>query len=117
MINKIDTFDESKKFSTWLMTIVRNLYFDQYRRKNKGNEIIATEYIENNNSIDPERETIVKLSVEELLKNLSDKERFLLEMRIFQKMPFNEIAEITGESDTSLRSRFFRAINRLKSIV
>ncbi|MBP5467677.1 MAG: sigma-70 family RNA polymerase sigma factor [Candidatus Riflebacteria bacterium] len=117
MINKIDTFDESKKFSTWLMTIGRNLYFDQYRRKNKGNEIIATEYIENNNSIDPERETIVKLSVEELLKNLSDKERFLLEMRIFQKMPFNEIAEITGESDTSLRSRFFRAINRLKSIV
>ena len=117
MINKIDTFDENKKFSTWLMTIGRNIYIDQYRRKNKGNEIIASEYIETPDSVDPEKETIDKLSVEELLKNLNDKERFLLEMRIFQKMPFAEISEVTGESETSLRSRFFRAINRLKTIV
>ncbi len=116
MIKKIDSFDETKRFSTWLMTIGRNIYVDQYRRKVKGEEIIAEESRDNISS-DPEAEVIGKISVEELLKSLSDKEKFLIEMRIFKQMPFADISEVTGESETSLRSRFFRTLNRLRSIV
>ncbi len=116
MLNKIDTFDENKKFSTWIMTIGRNLYVDQYRRKIKGEEIIANENNQNAYA-DPENEVIGKISVEELLKSLNEKEKFLLEMRIFQKMSFSEIAEITGENETSLRSRFFRTLNRLRNLI
>ena len=54
---------------------------------------------------------------QELLKGLSEKERFIIEMRIFKELPFADISELTGESETSLRSRFFRVINRLKTIV
>jgi RNA polymerase sigma-70 factor (ECF subfamily) len=71
MITKIDSFDENKRFSTWLMTIGRNLYIDQYRRKIKSEEIVFEE--EQNNSLnDPEKEVVGKISVEELLKNLPD---------------------------------------------
>ncbi len=115
VINKIDSFDETKRFSTWLMTIGRNIYIDQYRKKIKGDEIISAEKEENHPFADPENEVIGKLSVEELLKSLNDKERFLIEMRIFQKMPFADISEITKETETSLRSRFFRILNRLKT--
>lgn len=115
MINNIDSFDENKKFSTWLMTIGRNLYVDQYRKKIKSEEFIANEKFDNSFS-DPENEAIGKLNVEELLNSLSEKERFIIEMRIFKEMPFADISEITGESETSLRSRFFRVINRLKTI-
>ncbi len=115
MINNIDSFDENKKFSTWLMTIGRNLYVDQYRKKIKSEEFIANEKLDNSFS-DPENEAIGKLNVEELLNSLSEKERFIIEMRIFKEMPFADISEITGESETSLRSRFFRVINRLKTI-
>ena len=114
MINKIDSYDESKKFSSWLMTIGRNLYLDQYRRKVKGEEILANEPQENIIS-DPENETIDKISIEDILKILNDNEKFLLEMRVFQNVPFKEIAEVTGESETALRTRFFRLISRLKS--
>ena len=116
MINKIDSFDENKRFSTWLMTIGRNLYIDQYRRKIKSEEFVAEEKPDNSFA-DPEKEVIGKISVEELLKVLSDKEKFLIEMRVFKQMPFGEISEITGETETSLRSRFFRALGRLRSIV
>ena len=116
MINKIDSFDENKRFSTWLMTIGRNLYIDQYRRKIKSEELTLEE--ERDNSLaDPEKEVIGKISVEELLKALSEKEKFLIEMRVFKQMPFAEISEVTGETETSLRSRFFRALGRLRSIV
>ena len=116
MIKKIDTFDESKRFSTWLMTIGRNLYVDQYRRKIKNEELTAEKDTEKT-FVDPENEVIGKMSVEELLKSLSEKEKFLIEMRIFRQMPFSDISEITGETETSLRSRFFRALSRLRNIV
>ena len=116
MITKIDSFDESKRFSTWLMTIGRNLYIDQYRRKIKGEEL-AAEDEQDNTFADPEKEVIGKISVEELLNSLSEKEKFLIEMRVFKQMPFAEISEITSETETSLRSRFFRALSRLRSIV
>ncbi|MBQ2594503.1 MAG: sigma-70 family RNA polymerase sigma factor [Candidatus Riflebacteria bacterium] len=115
MITKIDSFDENKRFSTWLMTIGRNLYIDQYRRRIKSEELVFEE--ENNSLNDPEEEVVGKISVEELLKNLSDKEKFLIEMRVFKQMPFAEISEVTGETETSLRSRFFRALGHLRSIV
>lgn len=116
MITKIDSFDENKRFSTWLMTIGRNLYIDQYRRKIKGEEL-AAEDEQDNVFADPEKEVIGKISVEELLNSLSEKEKFLIEMRVFKQMPFAEISGITGEIETSLRSRFFRALSRLRSIV
>ncbi len=117
VINKIDSFDETKRFSTWLMTIGRNIYIDQYRKKTKGDEILSAEKEENQPYSDPENEVIGKMSVEELLKSLNDKERFLIEMRIFRQMPFAEISEITKETETSLRSRFFRILNRLKTML
>ena len=116
MIKKIDTFDEDKRFSTWLMTIGKNLYVDQYRRKIKADELNSEKDIDVSSS-DPEEEVVGKISVEELLKTLSDKEKFLIEMRVFKQMPFAEISEVTGETETSLRSRFFRALSRLRSIV
>lgn len=117
MLNKIDSFDEKRKFSTWIMTIGRNIYVDQYRRKIKGEELLLAQDIERESFSDPEKKTVDKLTVEEMLKNLSDKEKFILEMRVFQKMPFAEIAEITEEEEATLRSRFFRVISRLKNTI
>lgn len=116
MINKLDSFDETKRFSSWLMTMGRNLYLDQYRRQNRGEEIIKSQIPDASHNTDPEKEALSNATVEELLGSLDSKERFLIEMRVFQKMPFAEIAELTGEQEVTLRSRFFRTISRLKTI-
>ena len=116
MLNKIDDFDESKKFSSWIMTIGRNLYVDQYRRNMRGNEILAEEFNEPVMA-DPEKETVGKITVEELLRNLDSKERFIVEMRVFQKMPFSEISGLTGEQETTLRSKFCRVMSKLRTIL
>lgn len=112
IILKLDSFEEDKKFSSWLMTVGRNLYFDECRRENRKrdcqHEIVAER------STSPEEEIIVKHSASELLQALTPEEKFLVEMRVFQAMPFAEISEITGEIETTLRSRFFRIMGRLR---
>ncbi|MDD3377468.1 MAG: sigma factor-like helix-turn-helix DNA-binding protein, partial [Candidatus Riflebacteria bacterium] len=55
-----------------------------------------------------------KYTAEELLKNLTSDERLLVELRVFQGVPFSEISELTGEMETTLRSRFFRILSRLR---
>jgi RNA polymerase sigma-70 factor (ECF subfamily) len=112
LIKKIDYFDPQKKFSAWLMTIGRNLYFDecrkQVRQRERQSEIAPPA------QATPEEEIVVRQTASELLKTLSYQERFLVDLRIFQGMAFAEIAELTNENEATLRSRFFRIMNRLR---
>ncbi len=112
MILKLDTFEEDRKFSSWLMTVGRNLYFDECRRETRRrdfqHEPSATP------TATPEEEVVVRHSASDLLQALSAPEKFLVELRVFQAMPFAEIAEMTGEVEATLRSRFFRLMGRLR---
>lgn len=112
IIRKLDSYDQDKKFSAWLMTIGRNLYFDERRRRVRQNEkqseiVLPTQ-------ITPEEEVVVRHSATELLKTLNSQERFLVDLRIFQGLAFAEIAELTNENEATLRSRFFRIMGRLR---
>jgi len=112
VLRKLETYDQEKKFSAWLLTIGRNLYFDECRRQNRHKERqsdVSTPY-----HATPEEEVVVRHSASELLQTLNDQERFLVDLRIFQGLAFAEIAELTGENETTLRSRFFRLMGRLR---
>ncbi len=112
IIRNLDKYDDRKAFFSWLLTVARNHYFDQCRkekRKNEFNQAVVAEPI-----LSPEDEVIDRETASAILRELSSEERFLLDLRIFQRMPFAEIAEITGEVETTLRSRFFRLLGRLR---
>lgn len=112
VIRKLDSYDENKAFSSWLMTIGRNLYFDECRRENRKRERQVEFQPEPTPS--PEELVVVRQSASELLQTLKPEEKFLVELRVFQNMPFAEIAENTGENEVTLRSRFFRIMGRLR---
>jgi RNA polymerase sigma-70 factor (ECF subfamily) len=112
VIKKLDSYDQDKKFSAWLMTIGRNLYFDERRKlvRQRDRQPEITPPVQST----PEEEVVVRHSASELLKTLNSQERFLVDLRIFQGLAFAEIAEITGENEATLRSRFFRIMGRLR---
>lgn len=112
LIKKISLYDETKKFSSWLMTMGRNIYLDEYRRNSMKNRVVQN--IQQPVQPSVEEQVIVRQSASEILKALKPHEKFLIELRVFQGMQFAEIAELTGENPTTLRSRFFRLIERLK---
>lgn len=112
VINRLDAYDEQKRFSSWILTVGRNLYFDQCRRENRKRDHLQQAVYEPSQS--PEDEVVERQTASELLQTLNPQERFLVEMRVFQNMPFAEIAELTGEVEVTLRSRFFRIMGRLR---
>ncbi|HNW11401.1 MAG TPA: sigma-70 family RNA polymerase sigma factor [Candidatus Rifleibacterium sp.] len=112
LLLKLDSFEEDRKFSAWLMTVGRNLYFDECRRENRRRDFQPESMHEH--VATPEEEVIVRHSAGELLAALAPSERFLVEMRVFQAMPFAEIAELTGDVEATLRSRFFRIMGKLR---
>ncbi len=111
-LRRLETYDQEKKFSAWLLTIGRNLYFDECRRQVRQKDHQAD--IMPGHQATPEEEVVVKQSASELLSTLNDQERFLVDLRIFQGLAFAEIAELTGENDATIRSRFFRLMGRLR---
>ncbi len=112
VLRNLDKYDDSKPFFSWLLTIGRNHYFDQCRREKRKSEFQQSAIPEI--FMSPEDEIVDRETAAELLRELSDGDRFLLELRVFQQMPFAEIAELTGEVEGTLRSRFFRLLGRLR---
>lgn len=112
VIRKLDAYDEQKKFSSWLLTVGRNLYFDECRRETRKRE--HQQQVVSEPVVSPEDEVVERHTASELLQTLTPAEKFLVELRVFQNMPFAEIAELTGEVEVTLRSRFFRIMGRLR---
>lgn len=112
VIKKLNTYDNSKKFSAWIMTIGRNHYFDERRKRVRQKDRQAELTLPEQTT--PEEEVVVRHSASELLATLNSRERFLVDLRIFQGLAFAEIAEITNENEATLRSRFFRIMGRLR---
>jgi RNA polymerase sigma-70 factor (ECF subfamily) len=106
-------FDTSKSFAPWLVTIGRHVYDDLRKSQSKlplepdaiPEPVFGTEEQVENRQI-----------VRDLLKNLSDEALLLIELRIFQDLPFSEIARITGETEGALRVRFHRILGNLRSL-
>ncbi len=114
VMERLELFDEKRKFSTWILTIARNTFIDQHRKDTRRAEIRRGILLEKEPVVSVEEKVVTKHSTEEILKGLSPEERLLVELRVFQKVPFSEISEITGEVEATLRSRFFRTLAKLR---
>ncbi|MBI4833361.1 MAG: RNA polymerase sigma factor [Planctomycetes bacterium] len=56
----------------------------------------------------------VKDSIKEALRKLSEKERIVVVMSMYQKLPYSEIAEILGIAEITVKTRMTKALERLK---
>lgn len=114
--NKINQFKNTGSFSGWLLRIARNLYIDKLRKEKGKENAVDSEIIEAwaTQSETPEDIIISNEQIQEVFNRLSPKEKLLLDMRVFQRMPYSEIAEIFETSEGNVRILFHRLINRLK---
>jgi RNA polymerase sigma-70 factor, ECF subfamily len=115
------------KFTTWLMTITRNLVFNETRRKGRaimtslsGNEPGSSETCRS--IADPNqrmaREEVAEAelvqAVDKAISSLPDKARMAVILRRYQEMPYEEIAKVVGVSVPALKSMLFRARAELR---
>ena len=117
-------------FSTWLYRIVSNLCLDQIRRRNvrreKGSSVLTgngemdrfEHLAEGRADVDPQRQLMsseFKLRVQEVLAELSPRERIVFELRHFQGLRLRAIGETLGVTEEAAKNCLFRATQKMRA--
>ncbi|MBX7093400.1 MAG: sigma-70 family RNA polymerase sigma factor [Flavobacteriales bacterium] len=128
--NRLDLYTPNFAFSTWLFKIASNNCIDFIRKKKKNTLSIDSAisgddgdemYIDlKSDALDPE-ETAIKQQKEKLMRDvvqkLKPRYRQLIEMRYFQQLAYEEIAEQLDLPLGTVKAQLFRARDLLFQIL
>lgn len=119
---KVDQLKDNKAFYSWSKTILVNSCKAMLMKRNK---VVLVENWsseepkahEHPYSMDPilNREQQVDLSV--LLNHINEQQREAIQLKYFQDMDYQTIAEITNVSVGTVKSRVFQGLKRLRELV
>ena len=124
--DKIHSYKETYVFSTWLITISKNIQIDKTRKKN------ATLHTQANSASDaqlksvpdanptPEDVLITKQNLTQLLRDiklLKPAYQKVIQLRYFQEMSYSEIAQELTEPLSNIKVRLLRAKKLLAEII
>jgi RNA polymerase sigma factor (sigma-70 family) len=116
-------FNQDSSLSTWIYRITRNTVIDALRKKKLRSIFMGFWQDSEDGGYEPEQpdsnsdtyenqETInlVRLAI----ASLPEQYRTIIVWREIEDLPYSHIAEITGESEGTLKSRLFYAKKRLR---
>ncbi len=113
---KLDTFNEEAKVSTWLYRIAVNESLDFVRRKklpmlstdeeagSVANMLMADEYFDGS-----ETEALLQ----EAIAQLPDVQRTVFNMRYFEEMKYSDMSDILETSEGSLKASYHIAVKKI----
>ena len=115
VLEKITTFNPEKgTFSGWIYTIARNQIIDHYRAQNKE-PINLSDLIQS--SVNIEAEVILSEEISQvlsLLDKMKEEQREIIILRVWDEMPYNQIAALLNRSEASCKMIFSRTILKLR---
>jgi RNA polymerase sigma-70 factor (ECF subfamily) len=116
MYERRDQLIHPERFSSWLFAIARNQCLTYHR--SARNDVVEDVDFESLRSTEDgpdqslERQERIRL-VDRYLLRLKMEYREVLILREFQNLSYREIAEILGETESAIKSRIFKARQRL----
>jgi len=124
--SKIDSYNESFKFGTWLITISKNIHIDLLR-KEKSSIRSKTSDTEDHSAYQILDETpsaedkiITEQNLAKLLrdiKKLKPHYQEVIHLRYFQELSYKEISEEINESINNVKVKLLRAKKLLAEII
>ncbi len=124
--DKIDTYDPAYAFSTWLITISKNLHIDLLRKRKRNvlerRESNVNEAIKKvlDESPSAEDQLIIEQNLKTLLENirkLKPTYRKVIELRYFREMSYADIAQELNEPVGNVKVKLLRAKKLLASLI
>lgn len=117
-------YKRKAKFTTFLFTIMRNLVFNESRRRSRHKthsleerEAESFNQLAENEDKNPDAETLQKelqSAVDKAINSLPEKQRMAVILRRYENMPYEQIAEILEVSVSAVKSQLFRARTDLR---
>lgn len=123
------TYRAEGKFTTWLMTVVRNQVFTRTGQKNRRKDIDGEDPVDEDSGeswMEKQPDSAVpspaealsfrdlEKAVAEACAELTENQRLVIHLRQYEGMDLEEIVKITGMSLTAVKALMFRARESLK---
>jgi RNA polymerase sigma-70 factor (ECF subfamily) len=112
------------KFTTWLLTITRNLVFNETRRRGRARTVPLEEPGEHGprdyadtSALSPEEAlhtTELQAAIDAAIASLPEQARMAIILRRYEDMPYEEIAAVLGTTVPAVKSLLFRARAELR---
>ncbi len=107
-------FKAQSQFSTWLYRIAVNVA-NSHHRKEKVRKVLSFGNDPETMAVDePTEPRELDPEMWDAIHNLPQKQKMVLTLRIFQELPFKEVASILNMSENSAKVNYHHAIQRLK---
>jgi len=119
---KIHTFDETRNFKNWLLTISKNIYLDRKRKARKNQttffsadkiaQTVWRELLDMPDEDPHENEWLYQKRQEIMyraLEKIKPSYRQILKYRFFDGLSYQQIADISGETISNVKVRLMRA--------
>jgi RNA polymerase sigma-70 factor (ECF subfamily) len=106
----ITNFKGISSFSTWLMRIAYNVFYDEVRSR-KQTEDVDTTAVRNTSS--STAEAGLKLDIHAALALLKPDERTCITLQLIDGYPIDQISKITGMNDNTVKSHLKRGKDKL----
>jgi len=112
---RFDTYDPSRKFSSWILSIASHHCVDRLRRRRESivsmEEIMAWRWVPDERPR-PEERVVARESSHEMrrvLDVLPSQYRLVIVLRYWYDMSYEEIADVTESTISAVKSRLHRA--------
>jgi RNA polymerase sigma-70 factor (ECF subfamily) len=134
VFRNLSQFEGRSRFSTWLYRVAINACLDAKRRRRRWVDMILpwrARKTDEEDAADP-LETVaapedgtdpissvssaeLKRDVMKALRRLSEHQRTVFQLKVFQEMSIAEIAEVTGLAEGTVKSHLFRATQSVRA--
>lgn len=124
--DKIETYDETYNFKTWLITISKNIHVDLIRKKNasidfrSNPEVDKKVYTIADDAPSIEDRLITEQNLAQLLRDIKKLKlpyQEVIQLRFFQEMSYKEIAKNLNEPMNNVKVKLLRAKKLLAEII
>ncbi len=109
MYHNVGTLTDTSVFRSWLFTIARNEVFKMLRKYRRNGTVDAESVWTDETPLTFAQKNETKVVVMACIDALKAEYREVLLLREYEQRSYEEIAAITGSTESSVKSRLFKA--------
>lgn len=119
--DKLDGFKMESEFTTWLFRIAYNETLNfitkEKRKATSSFDQDHGDYETHSSQTDAPKSTEIQIQLEQGIKQLPEKQRFVFMLRYFDELNYEKIASITGTTVGGAKANYHQAIKKLEQFI